>query len=75
MPHPIDLALAQRIRGRRHVLGLTQVQVAASIGLTFQTVQKYECAANALTTRRIVDVAKALEWTPAELVSGLERVR
>src|ERR1700688_3253415 len=39
----IDLHLGRRLRRRRRLLGLTQQQLAAAVGVRFQQIQKYEC--------------------------------
>src|SRR5205807_3130203 len=40
----IDLHVASRVRERRIVLGISQRQMATTLGLTFQQVHKYEQA-------------------------------
>ena len=46
MANAIDLHVGKRLRRRRRLLGLTQQQLAESIGIRFQQIQKYECGAN-----------------------------
>ena len=41
----INLHLGRRLRRRRRALRLTQDQLGAACGVTYQTIQKYECAA------------------------------
>ena len=38
-PDPVDVHVGMRVRERRIELGLTQPQVAAELGITFQPVQ------------------------------------
>jgi transcriptional regulator with XRE-family HTH domain len=57
----IDLRLGKRLRQRRRLLGLTQQQLAAAIGVRFQQIQKYECAANRISAARLWALAQALE--------------
>jgi len=45
-PNPVDLHVGGRVRMRRKLLGVSQEQLADSLGLTFQQVQKYERGAN-----------------------------
>ena len=43
---PVDIAIGARIRARREELRITQAQLAAGAGVTFQQIQKYERGAN-----------------------------
>lgn len=68
----IDEHIGRVIRTRRKVMGLTQADLAARLGVRFQQVQKYESAQNRLSAARLYDVTKALEITVAEVFSGFE---
>ncbi len=59
-PNPIDIHVGQRISHQRRLLGMTQQQLAASIGLTFQQVQKYENGSNRIAASRIYDLSCVL---------------
>ncbi|WP_306252590.1 helix-turn-helix domain-containing protein [Parvularcula sp. IMCC14364] len=61
MAHPIDLHVGQRLRQRRCLLGLTQQRLAASVGIKFQQIQKYESGANRVSASRLWALANALE--------------
>ena len=61
MANDIDLHLGKRLRRRRRLLGLTQQQLAASVGIRFQQIQKYECGANRISAARLWQLAEALE--------------
>ena len=61
MTNDIDLHLGKRLRRRRRILGLTQQQVAAGVGVRFQQIQKYECGANRISAARLWSLAEALE--------------
>jgi len=67
----IDLQLGRRLRRRRQILGLTQQQIAARVGIRFQQVQKYECAANKMSAERLWGLAKALEVPVTYFYDGL----
>jgi DNA-binding XRE family transcriptional regulator len=41
-PHPVDIHVGSRLRERRIVLAMSQQQLAAALGLSFQQVYKYE---------------------------------
>jgi transcriptional regulator with XRE-family HTH domain len=59
-PSAVDVHVGGRVRQRRQGLGLSQEQLGAAIGLTFQQVQKYECGANRIGASRLFDIAGAL---------------
>ncbi len=67
----IDLHIAKRLRSRRRHLGLTQAQIAVSIGVRFQQIQKYECAANRVSAARLWHLAQVLEVAPNYFFEGL----
>ena len=46
---PVDIAIGGRIRARREELRITQAQLAAGAGVTFQQIQKYERGAVSYT--------------------------
>lgn len=48
------------IRRLRKVAGMTQMDLAAKMGVTYQQVQKYEKGVSELTIRRLLQVADAL---------------
>jgi len=64
-PHPVDSHVGYKVKSRRLMLGLSQEELAKSIGLTFQQVQKYERGTNRISVSRLVEIAKALK-TPLE---------
>lgn len=59
--HAIDRLVGQQLRKRRIELGLTQLSVAESIGVTFQQIQKYERGSNRIVASRLYDLAKTLD--------------
>jgi len=61
MPHPVDVHVGKRIRTRRWMLGQTQQQIADSVGVKFQQVQKYETGANRVSASRLFEISKALD--------------
>lgn len=67
----IDLHIGRRLRSRRTHLGLTQAQVAVSVGVRFQQIQKYECAANRISAARLWLLAYVLEVPPSYFFDGL----
>ena len=61
MATDIDLHLGKRLRRRRRLMGLTQQQLADSVGIRFQQIQKYECGANRISASRLWQLAEALQ--------------
>jgi transcriptional regulator with XRE-family HTH domain len=59
--HPIDIHVGMRLRERRKVLGITQGDLAVSIGLTFQQVQKYERGTNRISASKLYDISQTLK--------------
>lgn len=60
-PNPIDIHVGSRLRLRRTLLGLSQGELAARLGLTFQQIQKYERGANRISASRIFDMGRVLD--------------
>src|SRR5688500_9150300 len=59
--HPTDIAVGQKVRERRMLLGWTQQRLAGTLGVSFQQVQKYERGANRFSASMLEATAKALE--------------
>ena len=74
MANAIDLHVGKRLRRRRRLLGLTQQQLAESIGIRFQQIQKYECGANRVTASRLYELAVALNVPVNYFFEGLQQV-
>ncbi|MGR3760916.1 helix-turn-helix domain-containing protein [Roseobacteraceae bacterium NS-SX3] len=71
MPRPEDIHVGKRIRHRRWLQDMTQQELAAKAGVKFQQIQKYETGANRVSASRLVDLARALDVTPAFFFEGL----
>jgi transcriptional regulator with XRE-family HTH domain len=57
----INVFIGKKIRRRRRLLGLTQQQLAGTVGVRFQQVQKYECGANKVSAEHLWQISEALE--------------
>jgi len=68
----IDLHIGKRLRRRRRLLGLTQPQLAESLGIRFQQIQKYECGANRIAASRIYAFAMVLNVPISYFYQGIE---
>ena len=73
MKHPVDVHVGQRLRHRRWLLDLTQQQLAGSVGVQFQQIQKYESGANRISASRMWDLAQALDVPVNFFFEGLEK--
>jgi transcriptional regulator with XRE-family HTH domain len=56
-----DKLIGERIRARRTELGLTQEQLAAGLGVSYQQIQKYESGVSRIAASRLVALAARLE--------------
>ncbi len=68
----IDKLVGEKIRNRRVLLGLTQDQVADSLGLSYQQIQKYETGANRVSAGRLYQIAQTLDTTVAWFFEDLD---
>lgn len=59
-PEPEDTLVGARIRRRREELGLTQSDLGALTGVTYQQVQKYERGDNRVSGSMLYRIARAL---------------
>jgi transcriptional regulator with XRE-family HTH domain len=57
----IDNHVGERIRERRIMLGLTQQQLAKTLGVTYQQTHKYEHGFNRVSAGRLYEIARALD--------------
>ncbi len=71
MPHPVDVHVGKRVRHRRWLVGMTQQQLAESVGIKFQQIQKYETGANRVSASRLWDIADALDVDVSFFFEGL----
>lgn len=68
-PHPIDIAVGQNLRQLRIFRGLSQRQVAESVGITIRQWQKYETAVNRISASKIVQVSIVLNVPVDEILA------
>lgn len=64
-PSVVDIHVGRRLQIRRTMLGLSQKDLAKKCGVTFQQIQKYECAGNRVSASRLFDLSQALD-TPID---------
>ena len=56
----IDLFIGARLRERRQALGISQADLAHTLGVSFQQIQKYEKGVNRVSPARLFAICKAL---------------
>lgn len=59
-PDQVDVEVGQRVRARRHLLGLSQEALAEKCYVSFQQVQKYENGTNRISASRLTQMAAAM---------------
>lgn len=69
--HPVDKHVGEKVRLRRLALGLTQSDLAKTLGLTFQQVQKYEKGTNRVSASKLFETARGLHVPIAFFFEGL----
>jgi transcriptional regulator with XRE-family HTH domain len=67
----VDIHVGKRLRRRRRLLGLTQLELGTAIGTRFQQIQKYECGANRVSAARLYQIACALGVPTTYFFDGL----
>jgi transcriptional regulator with XRE-family HTH domain len=60
-PTSMDTRLGLRLRTRRVTLRMSQTELAAAVGVTFQQTQKYEAALNRVSPNALQKMAAKLE--------------
>src|SRR5215468_4238410 len=69
-PNPTDRHVGSRVRMRRIMLAMSQEQLAETLGLTFQQVQKYEKGANRIGAGRLQQISQILQVPIAFFFEG-----
>ncbi len=67
----VDTHVGGRVRMRRKLLGVSQDQLADSLGLTFQQVQKYERGTNRVSASKLFQIAEVLGVNVSYFFDGL----
>ena len=67
----VDVHLGKRLKQRRVLLGLTQMELANKLGISYQQIQKYEKAADRVSASRLVDISNVLEVSISYFFNGL----
>jgi transcriptional regulator with XRE-family HTH domain len=64
--------VGERIAARRKKLGLTQMELAERVGMSFTTISDYENGKRNIALETLVRVAEGLEMDPSTLVRGIK---
>jgi transcriptional regulator with XRE-family HTH domain len=70
-PSAADNHVSHRIRARRIEMGLSQEDLGRQLGLSFQQIQKYECAISRISVGRLYELARALDCSLQYFFDGL----
>ncbi len=70
----LDVELGGAVRERRRQLGMSQLALASAVGVTFQTIQKYERGVTRLSVSRCVDIAQALNCRVGDLIANIDEL-
>lgn len=68
-----DQLIGLRIRERRNMLGLTQLQFSQLLGVTNQQVHKYERGINSISAGQLYEIASGSSTPIAYFFEGLEK--
>ncbi len=71
-PDPADVHVGSRLRLARGLLGLSQVQVAQALGVSFQAVQKYERGEIRVSASRLLQASRLLGQPLEFFFEGLD---
>ncbi|WP_375333268.1 MULTISPECIES: helix-turn-helix domain-containing protein [unclassified Candidatus Tisiphia] len=71
----IDKLIGQKIYSLRLAKGLSRQQLAKTIDVTLQQLQKYETGFNRISISRLILIAKALEKNIGYFYEGLEDIK
>ena len=69
-PELIDSVVANRLRALRMLAGLSQTDLAITLGLSFQQVQKYENGTNRISASKLYCLAKVLRVPVSNFFCG-----
>ena len=66
-----DIALGKRLRAQRYRLGLSQAEVGARVGVSFQQIHKYECGKSRISAYVLTKLAAVLSAPLGDLLPEL----
>ena len=74
----INAIIGERIRELRKEQGMSQMRLAALVGVSYQQIQKYEKASGSISVERLEQISKAFkfpirEFFLSEKVKGIKK--
>lgn len=69
--HPVDEHVGRRLKLKRLERNLTQHQLAESVGITFQQIQKYEKGTNRVSSSKLFEISQTLKVAITYFFDGL----
>ena len=72
MVHPVDIHVGQNVKTRRRAMGLTQLQLAETLGISGQQMQKYESGQTRVSASRLYEISRELGVGVSHFYEGLE---
>ncbi len=72
-PHPVDVHVGGRVRLRRTLLGMSLMDLAGALGLTFQQVQKNESGFNRIGASRLYHLSLIFGVPVGYFFEGLKK--
>lgn len=70
-PHPADQHVGRQIAAVRVQSDVSQAQLARSVGISFQQLQKYENARNRVSASMLYEIGRALDVPMSRFFEGL----
>lgn len=70
----LDIALGLAIRVQRRAASMSQAELGAAVGLSFQQIQKYERGTNRVSFSVLVRICEALRCQLADVLAGVEHL-
>ena len=67
----IDQQIGAAVRDTRKARGMSQTELGNHIHVTFQQVQKYEKGTNRIAVSTLLDICRALDVAPIDILTGL----
>jgi transcriptional regulator with XRE-family HTH domain len=67
----VERKIGSNIRARRTEIGMSQTELADALGVTFQSVQKYEKGQSRVACSRLLQIAETLKTPVSKLFVGL----
>ena len=70
-----DEFIGIRMRERRQALGIKQADLAKTLGVSYQQIQKYETGKNRVSAGRLFDICRALNVSLCQCLNATRRGR